>query len=257
MTTRRLHRLLLLVAITAAVLSACADDAATGAPVLPTPEPDLELLPDVPPDAVEHEPDAAPEDVPENLPAIEDTGLHIDAFFEDSFTRPEPDVPPDTLEDVDQTIPAERREGQTECLHHILEVQGEDLTFRFGEDLLLIIWDVRNHCSRNVLMRVHHSGDFLPIMIHKDGLPWLAYPDCFGRGEPYEPYFEFGNGLRKGWIWTGPNHHAWIDNCAAEPFEPTAVYEVVGYGATEVVASDDQYSDIFPMSEPIRIELVE
>ncbi|MBH23209.1 MAG: hypothetical protein CMH57_01865 [Myxococcales bacterium] len=126
----------------------------------------------------------------------------------------------------------------------------------WGEDAVFMIWDVRNVCSRDFRMRVEHQGDFLPIVITKDGEPWLAYPNCFGQGDPYERSFSFGNGLRQGWMWIGLLHDEWVRRCEADPFDPDAEYAVVGYGASEVPATDITWSDVIPLSEPMIIELL-
>jgi len=252
--SQSLQRLILL----ASLLLACGTDtAATPPPSKPTP---IDTnIPDT------------------NVPAVpmdtapEDTGLNIDVIIEDGFQRPElpmdtiepdtiePDtVEPDTVEPdtVEMDVPGAdaldldiaRETGEWECLTFSLEIIGEP-PFVFGQDLFLAIWDVRNICSREWRMRLEHQGDFLAIHIQKNGLPWLAYPDCFGRGEPYEIAFPFQVGLRQGWAMTPTAHQEWIDNCAAEPFDPNAEYKVIGYAHSEIAASALDYSEFVPLLE--------
>ena len=106
-------------------------------------------------------------------------------------------------------------------------------------------------------MRVEHRGDYLSIVIYKNGEPWLSYPDCFGQGDPFEGVFAFEEGLRQGWSWQGMEHASWVERCGASPFDEDAHYTVIGFGLTEVPASNTEFSELVPLSEPISLELIE
>ncbi len=186
----------------------------------------------------------------------EDAPLNIDVLLRDSFDRPSPDAEPD----ADRPDPPAPTivSGTRDCLRYTL--RADSTIFTLKEDVISVHYEVRNTCTVPLRMRSMHESDFFAVAILKDGQPWvfLAEPhSCPGLGPAAEYMLTPGGGWIRGWLWRPDEHETRLDRCGAV-YERGSQYAIVGYGMSPVSPNDPNgYSEIFVMTEPIPITLLQ
>ncbi len=269
--------------VTCAALAACSSDAGVSGTASDgrggsTDRIDVGERPlDVGDDARPDRPDRPERDVDLPDTAAEDTavaevgpdlGVRIDASIDDAFVRPTPDtgaadVAIDTPEvDLPDTAPdtgtTSRLSGDYECFHY--DIYLANRSFDFKVDDIAMTYTVRNTCARPLTFRVRRENDFFPIVIEKDGEPWVYLPDCpapesTAPGEAREFEFRAGEGWSRGRFWNATEHEAQLERCGVT-FDPASSYAVRGYGMIETnLLEPSDFSSAFPITEAIPIEL--
>lgn len=176
---------------------------------------------------------------------LSDPALDAQVILED-FQRPAPEGGEPDL-DVEQFY---QLRGQQGCLRW--EIKLQSLAFTFKSDRIFVVYRVDEACGDPLRLRVEHESDLLPVGILKDGDPWVFLPDCPGTGPEVELLLDPGEGWVRGWFWDPADHEARLRRCGVQ-YDPQAEYTIVGYGLTH--AQEGQYSDLFPLTDPILIDL--